>query len=1086
MAAVDLEQRLRSLSPAQRELVLQKLRDQAPAAIVPVPRDRELPLSFGQQRLWFLDQLREDGAAYNISGGVRLTGPLDAAILDRAFRGVVARHESLRTTFPEGKVRVGAAVDSPIVETRDVEPESVRGIAIEEAQRRFDLATGPLLRVLLLRLSAVSHVLLVTMHHIVSDGWSLGVLIRETIALYDAESAGKPSPLPPLALQYADFAHWQREWFQGVAREKQLSFWQEQLAGAPQILNLPTDRPRPPVQRFAGGAHTVHIPQSLVARVATLGAQNGATLFMTTLAAFAVLLSRYSAQDDLLIGSPVANRTRSEVEPLIGLFVNTVVLRASLKGNPPFTEFLRRIRQTALGAFSHQDTPFDLLVEKLQPARNLSHSPLFQVMFVLQNAHSMAPDGELSSLAMTPLEPEQGTAKFDLTLFLEEAAGRLKATWEYSTSLFEHETIARMATHFECLLESIVADPAQPIGKLTLIRPAERMQLLTGWNATAAPYPSDRCFHELFEEQAARSPEAIAAVFGAERLTYAELDARANRLARYLQSQGIGRESLVGLYCARSLELMTAVLGTLKAGAAYVPLDAGYPADRLNFMLRDAQVKLVLTQEKLGARLPDGLPRLCLDTEWPKVEVQSAAVLPRTVSPDDLAYVLYTSGSTGEPKGAEIPHRGLTNYLTWAVRSYDVAQGSGSPVHSSISFDATITSWFTPLLAGRTVTLVDESAEIEALSALLQSEENFSLVKITPAHLEALSHIFPAERTCAARAFIVGGEALFGKQLAFWRTHAPATRIINEYGPTETVVGCCVYEAPAGHAHPGAVPIGRPIANTQLYVLDANLEPVPTGVPGELYIGGDGVARGYRNRPALSAEKFLANPFGGGRLYRTGDLVKYLPDGNLVYLGRLDDQVKIRGFRVELGEVEAVLTQHPAVQEAAVIADSQRLVAYVVSSAPASELRSFVSGKLPDYMTPSLFITVAAMPLTPNGKVDRRALPAPTAPEPLAPVAPRTPAEETIAGIWAEVLGVPRLGVHDNFFDLGGHSLLAIQAISRIRQAFGVELPLRTLFEAPSVAGLAARLPAAPSAVTQAPVIARVRREQHRMQRPKG
>jgi non-ribosomal peptide synthetase component F/acyl carrier protein len=1139
MAAPKLHQRLERLSPAQRELVLQKLRPQLQPAIAPAPHDSEVPLSYAQQRLWFLHQLSEGGAAYNISGGVRLTGILDAAILDRAFRDVIARHESLRTTYPGGRVHVGPVPSLPIVESREIQPGDLRRIAIEEANHPFDLAGGPLLRILLLRIAAAEHVLLVTMHHIVSDGWSLALLIRETSALYAAYSSGQPSALTPLKLQYGDFAHWQRQSLQGDVIEKHLSWWRERLAGAPQFLNLPTDHPRPPVQGFEGDVHIAHIPRELAGQLAALGAQNNATFFMTALAAFFVLLSRYSAQEDLLVGSPVANRTRPEVEPLIGLFVNTVVLRANLAGNPPFTELLRSVRQTTLEAFSHQDTPFDFLVEKLQPERSLSHSPVFQAMFVLQNAHSTVTGqpGDLQTglpgLAIAPLDPPPGTAKFDLTLFLEESQDGVKAIWEYRTGLFEAETIARMARNFQTLLESVVADPSRPVGELDLIAPAERRQLLVEWNETATRYPEDRCFHGLFEDQAARTPTAVAAACGGRSLTYAELNARANRLAHRLRQEGVGRESLVGLYCDRSLDLMAAVLGVLKAGAAYVPLDAGCPPERLRFMLADAQVTLVLTEERLVASLPEAIPRLCLDRAGDNLAGHSHTNPAWPVGADDLAYVLYTSGSTGTPKGAEIPHRGLTNYLSWAVQAYEVASGSGAPIHSSIGFDATITSWFTPLLAGRMVSLVPEGGEIEALHELLQSQEDFSLVKITPAHLEALSHLLPergapsgagrspvprcgplshlpeygapshAGRSpvppCGplnhllpeqgalrgARAFVIGGEALFGKQLAFWQAHAPGVRMFNEYGPTETVVGCCCYEAPAHIDYGGPVPIGRPIANTQLYVLDANRQPAPLGVPGELYIGGHGVARGYRNRPELTAEKFIPNPFGGGRLYRTGDLVKYLPDGNLVYLGRLDGQVKIRGFRVEPGEVEAVLTRHPAVREAVVVADGRRLAAYVVSACPASELRAFVSSQLPDYMTPSIFVPLAAMPLTANGKVDRRALPPLAPPESASTVAPRTPTETTLATIWAELLGVPGVGVDDNFFELGGHSLLAIQAISRVRQAFGVEIPLRSLFEAPTIASLAARLPASAPVASQPSAIARVRRDQHRLSRPK-
>jgi amino acid adenylation domain-containing protein/non-ribosomal peptide synthase protein (TIGR01720 family) len=1022
------------------------------------------PMSFSQQRFWFLDRLEPGSALYSIPAAVRLCGALDAGALERAFDAIVERHESLRTTFelvdgrPSQIVQPLVTVPLSVAEWESQADMERRARALCES---FDLARGPLVRAMLLRVAPAEHVLLLAMHHIVSDGWSMQVFIRELAECYAAFRSGRANPLPELPLQYADFACWQQDWLTGEVRAAQLAYWRGQLAGAPALLELPSDRPRPPVQSFTGARHASSIPAELRASLRELARSAGATEFMTMLAAFQVLVARLSNQTDVVVGTPFANRNRQEIEPLIGLFVNTLALRAKLDDNPPFLQFLATVRQTTLDAQQHQDLPFELLVDELRPERNLSHSPIFQAMLVWENTRSSAPV-ELAGLTMTPLEFDSGTAKFDLTLFLEDGARGLEAVWEYCAGLFDPDTIARIAIHFETLLRSIVADPSCPVGELPILTVAERRQLLVDWNATDEAAPETRCFHQLFEAQVERAPAAVAAEYGGESLTYRELNARANQLAYRLRAIGIGAESLVGLYCGRSLELMVAVLGVLKAGAAYVPLDAAYPRERLSFMLADAQAALILTQEELASRLPEGAARLCLDTEWESVGAYPTGNVNTPSGPDDLAYVLYTSGSTGKPKGAQILHRGLTNYLTWAVRAYDVEGGSGAPVHSSISFDATITSWFVPLLAGRKVALAPEGADIEALSALLQSEENFSLVKITPAHLEALSHLLPEHAAArGARAFVIGGEALFGKQLAFWQRHAPQTRMINEYGPTETVVGCCVYEASPSYDYASAVPIGRPIANTQLYVLDANLEPVPVGVAGELFIGGAGVARGYHNRPELTAEKFLANPFGSGRIYRTGDLVRRLPDGNLVYLGRLDDQVKIRGFRVELGEVEAVLMRHAGVQEAAVVVDEQqgrkRLVAYIVPRDAAPQiagLRAHMAATLPDYMIPALFVAVPAMPLTPNGKVDRRALPAPEAAPAAAFVAPRTAAEETLAQIWRNVLGIETVGIHDNFFELGGDSIATIQVVSRAREA-GVHLTPKQTFQHQTIASLA-------------------------------
>jgi amino acid adenylation domain-containing protein len=1030
------------------------------------------PLSFAQERLLFLDRLLPNRAVYNSPFAVEWKGALDVESLQRALNTIIARHEPLRTTFQAGEecdvqvIAAEATVKIQAISLRhlsagDREGET-RRVLEEEARRPFDLGKDVMLRALVVELSDQEHILLLTFHHIAVDGWSLDVFFRELGEIYGAYVNRQSDPeLPELPICYRDYALWQREWLQGEVLQRELSYWKKQLQGV-EALQLPTDRPRPVEPSYQGGWERAVLPQDLSERLRVFRRQEGVSLFILLLAGFQTLLYRYSGQDDICVGSPVANRTRSETEHLIGFFLNTLVMRTDFRGEPRLRDLLKRVKGMVWEALAHQELPFERLVQELQPERSGSHSALFQVMFVLNNTLER---GLILPEIAAIREVGTGTAKFDLTLFVEDRAGGIETTLEYSTDLFDRATARRMLGHYRTLLEAVVADPDQQVSHMPILDEAERRQVLVEWNDTKREYPQ-LCVHQLFEEQVERTPDAVALVCGEEQWTYQALNASANQLAHYLQKQGIGPEVLVGVCCTRSRELMVSILGVLKAGGAYVPLDPGYPTERLAFMLADAQVKLLLTQHQLAAQLPPGQSCLYLDRDWDQLAGESVTNPASAVQLDHLAYVLYTSGSTGKPKGTQILHRGLTNYLGWAVQTYAVGKGDGAPVHSSISFDATITSLFTPLLAGKRVVLVPEQNEIEALSALLQSDADFSLVKITPAHLEVLSHLLPESAAAlGARAFIIGGEALFGKQLAFWQAHAPHTRMINEYGPTETVVGCCVYEVTPDHAYAGAVPIGRPIANTQLYVLDQHLQPKPLGVPGELYIGGAGVARGYHNRPELSAEKFLPNPFGPGRMYRTGDLVRYLPDGNLVYLGRLDDQVKLRGFRVELGEIEAALTEHPGVREAAVVLDDRDgdkwLVGYFVSgqSTPSTaELRTYLGGKMPDYMLPSVFVVLEAMPLTPNGKVDRRALPAP-GPDRLGQhdtyVAPRTPIEELLSLIWCEVLHLDRIGIHDNFFDLGGHSLVATRVRARIAAAFDLEISLARVFQTPTVEGLA-------------------------------
>jgi amino acid adenylation domain-containing protein len=1046
-----------------------------------VARQGGLQLSFAQQRMWFLQQLEPESHAYNLASAVRLRGELNIPALEQTLNEVVRRHEALRATFmvSEGQpIQLFAPVlklDLPMLDLSELpvaerEKQAI-ALATEEARLPFDLTRGPLLRASLLRLGPEDHVALFTQHHIVSDAWSMDVFIREVGALYQSFAAARGAQLPDLEIQYADFAAWQRKWLQGDTLDKLVTYWKGQLGSAPSTLDLPTDRPRPQVQSFRGTSHTFELSSSLKQELEALNRREGVTMFMTLLAVFNTLLSRYAGQDDIVVGTPIANRGRREVEGLIGFFVNTLALRTDLAGNPSFKELLRRVREAAIGAYIHQDMPFDKLVDELQPTRNLNRQPLFQVMIVHQNAQAGVL--EMPGLTITSLETETETSQFDLILIIAEWPGGFGASFKYNTDIFDAATIERMARHFRTLLEGVAADPERRLSELPLLTDDERHQLLFEVNDTRADFDENKLLHHLFEAQVESTPDAVALIFKHQQMTYGELNSRANQLARHLRGQGIGPDSLVGIYMERSIEMVVGLLGILKAGGAYVPLDMQYPAERLAFMLEDTGASVLVTQQGYSERLLEhGARVVCLDEDWEKIAQESAANLQNAATGDNLVYVLYTSGSTGRPKGVMISHRGLINYLNWSAKEYRAREGRGAPVHSPIGFDLTVTSLYPSLLTGRSVVLLAEEQGINGLIEALRDGGDYSLVKITPSHLELLSHAAAAgEIKDWTHALIIGGDALFGENLSFWRRHAPHTRLINEYGPTETVVGCCVYEVPPESLFPGAVPIGRPIANTQLYVLDQQCQPVPAGVRGELYIGGAGVARGYIHCPELTAEKFIPHPFSeqpGARLYRTGDLARYLPDGNMEYLGRIDSQVKVRGFRIEPGEIEAVLSQHESVREAVVIAKEdeltrdKQLIAYL-SSVPGQiptvgELRTFLKMKLPEYMIPASFTFLETMPLTTSGKVDRRVLPQASGERPEVGqdyVAPRTEVQKRIAAIWREVLGMEKVGVHDNFFDLGGNSLLMVRVLSKLLGDFSGKISMLDLFKHTTVDGLA-------------------------------
>ncbi|WP_186098750.1 non-ribosomal peptide synthetase, partial [Burkholderia gladioli] len=1056
----------------QAEALGGALRSTLPS-IQPAPRDAALPLSFAQQRLWFLAQLDGGSEAYHTLVGLRLSGTLEKAALQRALDLVLARHEGLRTRFAPGADGqpvqfIDSAAGGFALREDDLGGQADREAALEalrrdEARIAFDLARGPLIRGRLVRLADDDHVLLVNMHHIVSDGWSIAVLTRDLGAAYDACRRGVAPDLPALPIQYADYALWQRRWLGGAVMQAQGDYWRAALAGAPALIELPTDRARPAQQDFSGDTVAVEFDEPLTAALKALGQRHGTTLYMSLLAGWAVVLARLSGQDEVVIGSPVAHRTRAEVEGLIGFFTNTLALRFEVPARATVAELLGAARERTLAAQAHQDLPFEQVVEIVRPARSLAHSPIFQTMFAWQN--NVRAQLDLAGLRLEVLDEVHRSAKFDMTLELSEVSGRIRGLIEYATALFERGTIERFLRYLRRVLEAMVRDDTLTLDRLELLEDTERAQVVREWNRSEAAYPAAQ-LTGMVEAQARRTPEAVALRHGEATLSYARLDARANQIAHALIARGVGPDTRVAICVRRGLDMVTGLLGVLKAGAAYVPIDPAYPAERLAYMLEDCRPQVLLTQAAVRAGLPEhAFETLSLDADAAVFDAMPDSQPTRRTLAEHLAYVIYTSGSTGRPKGVMISHGGLSNYLQWALAAYEPAPERGAVVSSSLSFDATVTSLWTPLLCGGTVTLLDEGDEIAGLEAHVRNAAG--LVKITPAHLDALGRRLRAEGIKAKTdAFVIGGEALSAGTVALWQEVGPGARLVNEYGPTETVVGCLVYDAqnlPVGMMN---VPVGRPVANSQIYILDAGGEPVPVGVTGEIFIGGAGVARGYLNRPSLTAERFVPDPFGatGARMYRTGDLARYEADGNIVYLGRNDEQVKLRGFRIELGEIGAMLGAHPGVRDAVVVmreeADGdRRLVGYYTSDEgrdPGLEvLRAHLKASLPDYMVPSALLKLDVFPLTPNGKLDRKALPQPGETSGSGNyVEPEGEIETRLARIWCEVLKVERVGRHDNFFELGGHSLLAIKLFSQMRRA-GLAADVRVLFNAPTLAALA-------------------------------
>ncbi|PPB80359.1 amino acid adenylation domain-containing protein, partial [Mycetohabitans endofungorum] len=1035
--------------------------------ITSVSREGRLPLSFAQQRLWFLAQLDGVSDTYHMPLALHVRGPLDRAAWQQALDALFARHEALRSTFVsvEGQPQVQLLPSDTGVplrwhDLREVPDADVQLARLrhEAAHAPFDLARGPLIRACGIQVADDEHVVLLTQHHIVSDGWSIEVLARELSALYAASVGAQADPLLPLAVQYPDYAAWQRQWLTGERLQAQSDYWRTTLADAPVRLALPTDRPRPAQQSFAGAQVPVQIDASTTQALKRLSAEHGTTLFMTVLTAWSAVLARLSGQHDVVIGTPSANRGHAAIEPLIGFFVNTLALRMDLSGEPDTAQLLARVRRTTLDAQAHQDLPFEQVVEIVQPPRQLNHTPLFQVMLAWQN-HEPG-EWRLPGLTATPAELEYDVVKFDLELNLCEVGDEIIGSLAYATALFDRSTIERHVGYLQTMLRAMVACPQQPVATLELLSPAERQLLLQTWNATQQAYPEHQCVHQLFEAQVERTPEAPALVFEDQTLSYAQLNAQANRLAHQLIELGVKPDTLVAICVQRSPALVVGGLAILKAGGAYVPLDPAYPSERLVHILADAAPSIVLADTAGRAALGEAAlaERTVFDpTTLPALPDTNPSVTGLTAR--HLAYVIYTSGSTGTPKGVMVEHAQAVNFLCWAVQTFTPLETQHTLFATSISFDLSVYECFVPLAQGSTVHLVKDAL------ALMQQTQPVSLINTVPSALQSL--LAHQANLSSATTINLAGEPLTARLTKQIFEQTPIQRLCNLYGPSESTTYSTWRPMHRGEALIES--IGRPIANTRVYLLDAHGQPVSLGAVGELYIGGAGVARGYLNRPALTAERFVPDPFSdeaGARLYKTGDVARYLPDGNLEFLGRNDEQVKIRGFRIEPGEIAACLTAHPQVRDAVVLAlgegQDKRLVAYVVADpddALAGTLRAQVAAALPEYMVPSAFVRLDVFPLTSNGKLDRRALPAPgdDALAHQAYEAPQGELETTLAAIWAELLGVERVGRHDSFFALGGHSLLAVRLIERLR-CRGIGLSVRALFDTPTLSALAQTL----------------------------
>jgi amino acid adenylation domain-containing protein len=1024
------------------------------------------PLSSAQQRLLFLSQMDPQNASYNIAWSIRITGEPNVEALERSLNEIVRRHEILRTTFDviEGHASqiVSPTRHIPLVQEdlrNTPDPEAAaRAVANQEAGTPLNLKTGPLIRTRLLRLGEKLYVLLITTHHISFDGWSRRILVGELDALYSAYCNGRPSPLAELPLQYADYAVWQQSYLEGERLANLLSYWKQQLTDAPTTVDLPTDHPRPAVQSYRGASQSMLFPKALADEVVRASQQHGVTTFMTLLAAFNLLLARYSGRDDILVGTVIANRNRAELEGLIGLFANTLPLRTRLDGDPTFLELLGRVKETALGAYAHQEMPFERLVEELRPERSASYNPLFQVVFSLQSAARRT--FELSGLQLEPFGGAiAGTSKFDLSFFALEGADGLSGRVEYNTDLFEADTIRRMLRHYMRLLELALAEPDTPVSRLQLLDEAERHRILVEFNDTAADFACDIRLHDFVARQAELSPDATALVCPGEQVSYRELNERANQLAHYLIKHGAGPESLIGIHSERTASMVFGILGILKSGSAYVPLDPFYPRERIHNILEDSGARLVLTHKSIADALPKFEGELILLDDDSRAISQEPTSEPRTeVTPDNLAYVLFTSGSTGRPKGVAIEHRNAVTFVQWAQQVFTPKELAGVLFSTSICFDLSVFEMFVPLSVGGKVVAVENALQLPSFAF----RDEVTLVNTVPSAMTELLRLGGVPKSVIT--VNLAGEALSDALVENIYASTLVRQVYNLYGPTEDTTYSTYTPVQRGTS----VTIGKPIANSQSYVLDAKRQLVPIGVPGELYLAGSGLARGYFGRPDLTNERFVPNPFAeeGARMYRTGDLARWLPDGNLDYLGRIDHQVKLRGFRIELGEIESVLLAHPAVQQAVVVVredrpGDQRLVAYFVAKTgqetDSGALSDHLEQSVPGYMVPSAFIRLKALPVNANGKVDRNALPIPQWSHLSAgtKTAPGDPLEAILVRTWERVLGVSNIGVYDDFFDLGGHSLLAMRLLAEVEKVVGRTVPLASLFRGATVAAQA-------------------------------
>ncbi|HEU5382323.1 MAG TPA: amino acid adenylation domain-containing protein [Ktedonobacteraceae bacterium] len=1061
--------------------------------IQPTPHEKALPLSFAQERIWLIQRLSPTTISYNYQTTIRFTGILDTTALEKSLGEIIRRHEIYRTSFPIENGQPVQVISPPhpfqlllldLQEKAASERTAEAQRLIEqEIQKPFELSQLPLIRWTLVRFHEQEHVLIHVEHHLLHDGWSFNTFLRELLQLYTAFSSGQPSPLPELSIQFADFACWQRQVITGTLAETQLAYWKQKLSDAPAMLNLPTDHPRPAIQSFRGGVIRVELPLPLCEALRTFSRREGVTLFMTMFAAFLTLLYRYSGQGDISVGTGIANRRWTETEALIGMMINTVVLRTNLSGDPSFRDLLQQVRQVTLEAYANQDLPFNKVVEALHPTRTLDGNPLFQVAFAFHD--SPMPDLTLPGLSIdlrTGLG--NGSSKFDLNVIVtpqseqyvgQRAGGEpcgIAVRWEYSTDLFEGATIERMQEHFHTLLQHVVTHPEQHLSRLPLLTEEERQHVLYEWSGVNGEQAREICLHHLFETQARQRPEAIALATEHVQLTYRVLDETANQLAHLLQRWKVGPEVPVALCMERTPDLILGILAVLKAGGAFVPLDPAYPPERLVSMLQGSHTPVLLTQHYLRERLPpQEIHLLCLDTEWGTIAQQSTTPLPVHAHPENLAYIIYTSGSTGQPKGAAIEHRGAANFSLVCERREPLPTGARCSLWTSISFDASVYEIFSAFAKGGTIHIVPDEIRSESLRFFEWLQHyRIQSAYIPPFMLDDFNTWLQQDaRSICLQRLLVGVEPIQEHLLVMLTRHIPGLHTINGYGPTEASIGTTLYSVGSQSRHPGNTPIGRPIQNTYIYVLDEHMQPVPIGVPGELYIGGTGLARGYIHQAAETAERFVSDPFSqipGARLYRTGDLARYLSDGNIEFLGRTDRQMKIRGLRIEPGEIEATLLTHLSVRDAVIIgqknaAGENRLVAYLVlqpdRTPEISELRSYMRSKLPEYMIPSLFIMLDALPLTPSGKINRHALPEPEEQHQVLEAvyeAPRNSVEEVLAILFAEILGLERVGINDHFFERGGHSLLATRLHSRIRDELQVELPLRSLFEAPTVARL--------------------------------